>query len=164
MKPGRLASLAAMTGALLLMLAGGPAHGADGRAGAAILGALRVTKTSNLDFGTLLSPNRPGIVRVRADGSRTCSGALVCTGATSAAGFTVLGRPGERVEIDLDRGSVQLTNGDGARMTATLFRSHPWVRLDGGEGQFQISGMLSVNANQPTGLYRGSFAVMVHYD
>lgn len=141
MGPARFAPLAVMTGALLL-LAGGQAHGADGRAGAAILGGLRVTRTSNLDFGTLLSPNRPGIVRVRADGSRACSGTLVCTGATSAAGFTVQGRPGERVEIDLDRGTVQLTNGDGTRMSATLFRSHPWVRLDAGEGQFQISGML----------------------
>lgn len=137
---------------------------ATGESSATILGGLRVTKTSDLNFGQLAIPNRSGIVRVRADGSRQCGNGLVCMGGTSAASFTVHGRPGERVEIDLAQSSVRLTNATGNRMTASLSRSHSSVRLTGGEAMFQIFGTLQVSASQAAGAYRGSFNVLVQYD
>ena len=137
---------------------------ATGESSATILGGLRVTKTSDLNFGQLAIPNRSGIVRVRADGSRQCGNGLVCMGGTSAASFTVHGRPGERVEIDLAQSSVRLTNAAGNRMTASLSRSHSSVRLTAGEAMFQIFGTLQVSASQTAGAYRGSFNVLVQFD
>lgn len=152
---------------MMLTLATAPmakAAPATGGSSATILGGLRVTKTSDLNFGQLAIPNRSGIVRVRADGSRQCGNGLVCMGGTSAASFTVHGRPGERVEIDLAQSSVRLTNAAGNRMTASLSRSHSSVRLTGGEAMFEIFGTLQVSASQAAGAYRGSFNVLVQYD
>jgi hypothetical protein len=157
----------ALAAGMMLTLAYAPvasAAPATGGSSATILGGLRVTKTSDLNFGQLAVPNRAGTVRVRADGSRVCGNGLVCMGGTSAASFTIHGRPGERAEIDLAQSSVRLTNAAGNRMTASLSRSDSSVRLTGGEAVFQIFGTLQVSANQAVGAYRGSFSVLVQYD
>ncbi|WP_294135883.1 DUF4402 domain-containing protein [Sphingobium sp.] len=156
----------ALAASMILTLATAPmakAAPATGGSSATILGGLRVTKTSDLNFGQLAVPAQPGVVRVRADNSRTCSSGLVCMGSASAASFTISGRPNERVEIDLDRSSVDLTNAAGNRIAASLSRSHSFIRLNGGEAVFQIFGTLQVRANQAVGTYRGSFNVLVQY-
>lgn len=156
----------ALAASAMLSLTNAPtAHAAPatGRSSTTILGGLRVAKTSDLDFGRLTVPGQPGVVRVRADNSRICSNGLVCTGSASAAAFIIHGRPNERVEIDLDRSSVTLTNAAGNRMMASLSRSHSSIRLNGGEALFQIFGTLQVRANQAVGAYRGSFSVLVQY-
>lgn len=159
---GRLA----LAASLMMALVNAPvasAAPATGGSSATILGGLRVTKTSDLNFGQLAVPSQPGIVRISADSSRRCSNGLVCMGSASAAAFILHGRPNERVEIDLDRSSVSLTNAAGNRMAASLSPSHSFIRLNGGDAVFQIFGTLQVKANQAVGAYRGSFSVLVQY-
>ncbi|WP_019053973.1 DUF4402 domain-containing protein [Sphingobium xenophagum] len=156
-----------LAASMMLALATAPvasAAPATGGSSATILGALRIEKTSDLNFGQLAVPGQPGVVRIRADNSRVCSNGLVCMGSASAAAFTLNGRPNERVEISLDKSTVNLTNAAGNRISASLSQSHSHIRLNGGEAVFQIFGTLQVRANQAPGAYRGSFSVLVQYD
>jgi Mat/Ecp fimbriae major subunit len=157
---------------------------ATANAKAEILAAITVTKTSDLDFGTI-AVNNGGAVTINATtGAVTCgatAGDLVCGGTTSRAGFNITGADSKVVSINADA-SVTLTgpvpSGGGAAptMTATLVESATTATLStaapavgatpaviGGQGSFKVGGTLSVGATQAAGAYSGPFTVEVLY-
>ncbi len=115
---------------------------------------------SDLDFATIVTGAAASTVVVAADGSLTCGTGLVCSGTSTAAGFTVSGTTGQTVDVSSDA-SVTLTSGANT-MSATLAPSVTSIVLDGTDG-FSVGGTLSVAANQADGAYTGTFDVTVDY-
>lgn len=132
---------------------------ADARAN--ILQQVTVTSDgSDLDFGTIVSGAAASTVAVSSAGAVTCGAGLVCSGATTAAGFNVTGTTGETVDVSSDA-AVTLT-GPTSTMTASLTPSAATILLDGTDA-FTVGGTLNVGASQADGAYVGAFNVTVNY-
>ncbi len=135
---------------------------ASADAKANILQQVTVTSDgSDLDFGTIVSGAAAGTVLVNAAGAATCSASIVCSGATSAAGFNVSGTESATVGVSTDA-SVTLTNANSDTMSASLTPNVTSIVLDGTDA-FVVGGTLSVAANQADGAYVGNFDVTVSY-
>lgn len=133
---------------------------ANAEARATILSPVVVTNTSPLDYGLIAAGAGASTVAVSTAGARTCGAGLVCTGATTAANFTVVGVVGQTVSVSVPA-NVTLSAGAN-NMTSTLVSSAPTIILDGTDG-FSVGGTLSVGANQAAGAYTGNFTVTVNY-
>ena len=152
------AAIAALFGAQ-----GANAATATATAKAKILKQITVTKSSDLDFGTIVTGATASTVAVSAAGVATCGSGLTCTGTTTAAGFGVTGTTGEVVTISA-AGPVSLTSGANT-MSATLVASSATKTLTGvaTTDAFTVGGTLAVGANQADGVYSGNFTVTVNY-
>jgi Mat/Ecp fimbriae major subunit len=157
---------------------------ASADAKAEILTPISVSKTADLDFGTIAVNNGGSVTVSEVDGTVTCgatAGDLICGGTTSRAAFGISGADGKAVSVNADA-SVTLTGpvpsggGTAPTMTATLTESATSVTLStaapavgatpaviGGQGSFHVGGELSVGATQAAGAYTGSFDVEVLY-
>ena len=133
---------------------------ATATARANILRQLTVTRTADLDFGTIVTGAAAATVAVSSGGARTCGAGLTCTGTVSAANFNVVGTVGSVVTTSVG-GTVTLTSG-GNNMTATLAGSGATITLDGTD-DYAVGGTLSVGANQADGVYTGTFTATVNY-
>lgn len=154
---------AALTGVALLAGFGAStaqAATATATARAQILRQITLTRTADLDFGTIVTGAAASTVDVSDAGVRTCGAGLTCTNAVSAAAFTIVGTTGETVTIAA-AGPVTLTSGANT-MTATLATSAATRVLTGTDG-FTVGGSLSVGANQADGVYTGTFTATVNY-
>ena len=138
------------------------AHAATASADASanILEQINVTKTSDLDFATILTGTSASTVVVSPAGVRTCGTGLVCTDPVTAAAFDVTGTATQTVDVSADS-SVTLTSGANS-MTASLVTDVATIVLDGTDS-FSVGGTLSVAANQADGAYSGTFDVTVNY-
>lgn len=138
---------------------------ADARAN--ILAEVTLTNDAGtaLDFGTIVVDGTGGAVVVDNAGNlSSCGGALVCSGSTDAADFTVGGTALETVNVSIPA-SVILSNGTD-NMTATLTSTVTGgaVALDGaGAAAFSVGGSLAVGGSQPDGAYTGTFTVTADY-
>lgn len=128
---------------------------------AKILRQITLTNTSDLQFGTIVTGTTASTVVISAAGGRTCGAVLVCTGTTTAAGFTIGGTTGQVATISVPA-SVSLTSGANS-MTATLAASAATTTLVANAGSFTVGGTLSVGANQVDGDYTGTFTATVDY-
>ena len=161
----RILKAAAAGSVLALGLVSGAANAAtaDGTARATILQQVTVTNTSDLQFGTVAIGTGGGTVTVSTAGARSCGTTLVCSGATTAAGFSVAGATGMAVGISVP-GSVTLTEVGGASMAATLNASASSLTLAGTSADaFTVGGSLNVGGTQAAGAYAGTFTVTVAY-
>lgn len=153
-----------IAGVTAIALGGTAAYAASANANASakILKQVTVTKTADLDFGTIVTGTAPGVVDVSALGTRTCGAGLVCSGSTTAAGFGIVGTTGQTVRITA-AGPVTLQSGTNS-MTATLLSSAATRTLTGTAADaFTVGGSLAVGANQADGVYTGAFSVTVDY-
>lgn len=153
---------AALAATAVLGLAGSAASAATATATAKakILKQVSVTKTSDLDYATIVSSPAASTVIVATDGTRTCGAGLTCTGTTTAAGFGVVGTTGQVVTVTVPA-TVSLTSGTNT-MTSTLLSSAATLTLTGTD-KFTVGGTLAVGANQIDGNYAGTFNVTVDY-
>jgi hypothetical protein len=131
-------------------------------ANAEILAPLVVTKTADLDFGTV-AVNGAGTVTLDAADGKTCSGTLICSGGSTSAAFHIDGAALSNVTIST--GSiVALTSGANSMTLSNLSISNSAFALDGtGDGDFKVGGQIAVAANQAAGSYQGSFVATVIY-
>jgi len=129
-----------------------------------ILEVVTVTQNANLNFGTIVPDSgvgaTSGTVAISAAGTRTCAANLVCSLATTAAGFDVTGSTGQTVDVSVPA-SVTL-NGGGSSMSATLSGSAATIVLDGTDA-FTVGGTLTVGVDQTSASYTGTFTVTVDY-
>ena len=139
---------------------GAQAATATATAKAKILSPITVTKTADLDFGTIITSGAAANVTVSTAGARTCGGTLVCTNPVTAAAFNIAGSVAA-VNISSDA-SVSLTSGANT-MSATLNTSKATSPMTGGTDSFTVGGVLSVGATQADGSYSGTFTVTVNY-
>ena len=135
---------------------------ATATAKAKILRQVTVTNTSDLQFGIIVTAPSASTVVVSTAGGRTCGAVLVCTGATTAAGFTIAGTTGQVVTVSVPT-SATLTETGGATMTASLTTPPATILLAASAGAFSVGGTLAVAANQQDGDYSGTFVATVNY-
>lgn len=152
---------AALVSAMGLTSTAAFAATADGTARARILRQVTVTNTADLQYGTIVTGAAASTVAVNTAGARTCGAGLTCSGATTAAGFSIGGTTGQVVTISVP-GTVSLTSGANS-MSSTLVASAATQTLVANAGSFTVGGTLSVGANQADGDYAGTFTATVNY-
>jgi Mat/Ecp fimbriae major subunit len=139
---------------------------ASADAKATILSPITVTKTADLDFGTIAVNAADTVTIAASSDTATCgatAGNLICAGTTSRAKFNVTGAANTSVSISSDA-NVTLLSGANS-MSATLAKSAASATLSAtGAASFQVGGALSVGATQAAGAYVGAFNVTVNYN
>jgi spore coat protein U-like protein len=133
---------------------------------ATVVEVISIDKVDDLDFGTFASGITAGTVSMETSGTRNPSGGVVLltTHVGHPATFTVHGTASETYFVALPAdNSVTLTlSGGSAQMTIASFTHNATGALDGtGKEEFNVGGVLNVAANQPAGLYEGTFDVIV---
>lgn len=160
-----------IAGVAAIALAGTAAYAATGTSSSSanVLTQVTLTKTADLNFGTIVNSPAAATVVISPAGARTCGTGLVCTGTVSAAAFGISGSKNQVVRMTVPA-SVTLSSGTTGTvgtndtMTATLLSSAPSTTLSaGGTSSFSVGGTLSVGANQSDGVYAGTFNVTVDY-
>lgn len=130
-----------------------------------------VTKNADISFGTFIAGNG-GTVTIEASsaGIRSRTGSVVLPISSqfpqgNAASFTVSATDGYNYTIELPAtNSVTLSSGANS-MTIASFSSSPngTLTTSGGVATLYVGGTLTVGNNQPTGVYGGSFSVIIVY-
>ncbi|UVO55174.1 DUF4402 domain-containing protein [Sphingomonas sp. SUN039] len=152
----------ALVGVAALGFSGSAANAAtaSATARASILKQITVTKTSDLDYATIVTGAAASTVIVTPAGARTCGVGLTCTGTATAAAFTVVGTVGSVATVSVPA-TVTLTSGANT-MTSTLVSSTALITL-AASNSFNVGGTLAVGASQADGVYTGSFTATVDY-
>lgn len=154
---------AALIGAALLAgfdASSAQAATATATARAKILKNITLTKTADLDFGTIVVGATGATVTLSPAGVRNC-GVLTCTGTPTAAAFGISGTTGETVTIAAT-GSATLTSGTNS-MPINTYTTSAATRVLTGTDSFSVGASLVVAANQADGVYTGSVNVTVDY-
>ena len=133
-----------------------------------ILIPLTLSKLQDLYFGTIIPSNLSGVVTVPADGSAPfASGGVTLLSSDSGyrARFAGAGTTNQLVLITVTN-PVLLANGLGDNVTVlALTMDSPAIRtIDATRAfNFNVGGILLVNANQPEGIYQSDFDVTAQY-
>lgn len=141
---------------------------AQGPAEAVIVTPLSLTKTEDLDFGTLAPGLTPGVVTINANsGARTRTGGVTLAGGSPRrAEFVGIGRPGILTIVSIGPAPV-VSNGSGGTMATTLAVEGGILGLyilpGTGVQTFRVGGTLAVGAMQAPGYYTGNFTFTVNY-
>ena len=123
---------------------------------------ITLTKTSDLQYATIISGATASTVAVSTAGAATCGAGLTCTGTTTAGSYNVQGTNGavgagrRRFERHSQRVAWRHDVVDADLFVAEHHAGHH-------RGQFQVGGTLSVGANQASGDYSGTFNVTANY-
>ncbi len=140
------------------------AASASATASAKILTQVTVTKTADLDFGTIAIGTSGGTVTVGTTDNRTCGAGLVCSLAVTSAKFGIAGAALQSVGISADPTVTLNRFGGGGTMSATLLTSASTATLSAaGASTFAVGGVLTVGGTQAAGDYTGTFNVTVNY-
>jgi len=146
---------------------GAQAAEAEAKAGGQIISALEMTRASDLYFGSIV-PNatQAGTVEVSSGGALTCGDNLTCLGDDiSAAGFKVRGEADHGYTVTLPD-TVTISNGSATMTISELSDSVSGESAisDAGTDDFSVGGRLSVAAAQASGVYSGTFNVLIEYN
>lgn len=149
---------------------------ADARA--IIVTRLSFIKTQDLDFGAIVAGNTAGTVTIAPNGVRTKTGGVVLAGAGGQpASFSGYGFPNQNVLISISATTGTMTRQGGTetmRFDTFVIGSSPTTQLTTAPRAFRISSAtgvfafplgatLRVNARQRSGIYRGTFSVVLQY-
>ena len=175
----RIGATAVAIGAAMGMSSVAHAYNADATTTAEILEALTldVATGTSLDFGAMVVSADPGVdsvVSLAADGTLDCDDTnVVCSGTTGVPTFNVGGTASKAVTISLPTADVDLTHTNGVNTVvlggfvtdaADNAAGDPEVTLDGdGNGSFNVGGDITIESDDPAGIYTGSFNVSVEY-
>lgn len=140
-------------------------------ANATIIAAIGISRTAHMNFGSVVAGGTLGTVVLSAGASptRTGTGGTTLGSATSVSSaiFAVTGEPSNTYAITLPSSPVTINDGGANDMTVDTFTSSPsgTGTLDGSGAQtLYVGATLHVAANQPTGVYTGTFTVTVTYN
>jgi hypothetical protein len=166
----------ALLGAATALVTAAPAFAAAGSstavgagtpatARAQIVDPLTLTKTSDLDFGTIVKKSGLGTtaetIVISSIGVVTCTTNTLCSGVTTSAGFNVTGSSSQLVKIyvspsNLSSGTNQIVFTPTAVNPITLDTS--------GAGTFKVGGSIPVSSATVSGVYIGNMDVTVDYN
>ncbi len=138
-------------------------------ASAVVATAIGISKTFDMDFGTVAEDGSGGTIILATDGSRTITGgASALSGSPgAAASFAVTGEGANTYTIVITGDPVTLDSG-GNTMTATTFVTLPTPTgtLSGGAETLLVGATLTLAAGQATGTYLSAtpFTVTVAYN
>ena len=141
---------------------------------AIIQGAVALTQTRSLNFGTMSVTGAGGTLNVDNTDTATPTGGVSSVGGTiTAGGFTLRGTTGKQIDVSgpasvtISNGTTTMTVGsftiDGAAGTinATPF-SHSLAAIT--ETGFRLGGTLTVGAAQAAGTYTGTVTITANYN
>ncbi|HEY8591322.1 MAG TPA: DUF4402 domain-containing protein [Sphingomicrobium sp.] len=152
---------------------------ANATAKGVVLLPLTLTKSSDLDFGTVVASSTAGTVAINADsGTRSVTGGV--TGVPSFPGgralFQGAGSASQQVVLTLNAASILTSGGNtitvssmtfdtGAASSTNLAGNLTTTRTINGTGAFAVGvgGTFAIAANQPNGVYSGTFSVTADY-
>ena len=145
-----------------------------GTASASVVEPARLVAVEDLRFGAIMQPLSAGTITIGPDDSVTATGGAV-VGITTpqpaegrGAGTFVVRGEGDRMFVVLNLQKFQISNGT-ATMDVDKLRPNlakGGVRRFDSDGKYflSIGGRLSVEANQPTGRYSGTYDLTVLYN
>lgn len=130
-------------------------------ADARVIAPLVVTQTAGMNFGDLSVGGTGGTLLIDTAGTLTPSADVDTAGGTVQAGaYGVAGEAGKAYTVSFPANAT-LTSG-GNTMTVDTFTENsaasPTV-----PATFNVGGTLNVGANQPAGLYQGTYTITVNY-
>lgn len=138
---------------------------------ATIITPIAITKTTDMNFGTIAVSASGGTVVLAVDNNRTTTGGVTLpniAGTVTAAKFHVTGLEGSTYSISLPGAPITLVDGASHSMAVGTFVSTPTpTGLLGGSGQdINVGATISVAAGQTAGLYTNAsdLAVTVNYN
>lgn len=139
--------------------------GTPATARAQIVDPLTLTKSSDLDFGTIVKKaslgTTPDTLTINSLGVVACTGNLLCSGLTTSAGFNVTGSNGQVVKVYV--APSNLSSGSNTILFTPAAVSP--VTLDGsGNGTFKVGGSIPVSSATVSGIYVGNMDVTVDYN
>lgn len=167
----RLTAVAVLTSAALAATPASAAAtavtGTKPQAKVTILKPLVLTKTSDLNFGTVLLGTLNGSVSVSMTqgGVVTCGTGLTCSGTTTAGGYNVKGTNKQVVTISAPNVTMNNQTTAGSSIVVTL-NAPGTVSLpnSGNTGvDFAVGGSFSVDNTTVDGVYAGDMNVTVDY-
>lgn len=137
---------------------------------------LSFVKVDDLDMGYIIPSNVAGNVVLNPDGTRTANNGIVLIGAQhQTAKFAGFGRARQRVSISFGANQIFLTGpGPSMRLRNFTLGSTPTalfarnqrsftILSSNGTFQFPVGAELRVGANQPVGVYTGTWTITANY-
>lgn len=142
---------------------------ASASATATIITPISISKSADLNFGSVIAGGSTGTVVLSTAGVRSATdGATLGSGSlATAAAFAVSGQASATYTITLPSSPITVTNGASDTMTVDAFGSNPSGAgtLNGSGNQtVNVGARLNVGITQATGVYTGSFDVSVAYN
>jgi hypothetical protein len=147
-----------------------PAHAVTQTAAvnANVVKPLTLVANQGLNLGTITLPSGAwtgATVGISRSGVFTCSAKVVCTGAPTAAVFTVTGT--NRMNVLVSAPNVTLVNQSNSAKTLTLVLDKPaqlTLPNSGNQGvQFSVGGSITLDSTTASGTYQGTINVTVNY-
>lgn len=131
--------------------------------------AITLNNVAGLNFGTVLPFGRNGSVTVNTLGQGSASNVFLSDVTNvSASEWEVSGVPNAPFAVTLPpNNTVTVTNGTDTMVVTSFARTGGASNLaldGGGNRSFNVGATLLVNANQPEGVYTGTFDVSVVYN
>ena len=141
---------------------------ASADASANIVEPLQITKTADLKFGNIAAGPSAGQVDMSISDVRTATGGVTLIAAgnvSNAAAFDIIGYADASFTISLPA-SILIASGANDMLVDNFTSSLGAAStLDAaGAAALKVGATLNVDANQPVGLYTGSFDVTVAYN
>lgn len=141
---------------------------ASADASARIVAPLQLTKTADLKFGNIAAGPSAGTVDMSVSDVRTAGGGVTLIAAgnvSNAAAFDITGYPDASFTISLPA-SILIASGSNDMLVDNFLSSlGATSALDAqGAAALKVGARLNVDANQPVGLYTGSFDVTIAYN
>ena len=160
-------ALAPLLGAGLAASSAAHAATASASSSAAVVTPLSLVKTGDLRFGQIVPGPSAGTVRIVAStGARTSTGPITLAG-TDFGPATFLGLADRNRIVLLTRGPlptlVRVGGGGSMAMTAMTTQRNNFFTPGGQILNINIGGTIAVGANQPPGLYSGTFTITITY-
>lgn len=141
---------------------------ATASATATLITPISISKTVDMDFGSVAASATAGTVVLGTDGVATPSGGVTLPGGTPAAAeFSVTGEGTSTFDITLPS-SITLSDGGTNTLTVDSFTSNPATTgtLTAGAATVKVGATLNVPANTPAGTYTNTtdLTVTVNYN
>lgn len=129
---------------------------------------ISLSKTSNLNFGSMVSGPTAGSVTISVTGAVSSTGGVTLVPATtSAANFILANGPtgGTRLYIIQVPTSVTITSGANSMIVDNFDNTTPNIGLlaNNASRTIGVGATLNVGANQPSGTYSGTFLMSVAF-
>lgn len=135
----------------------------SGTGRATVLQQITATKTSDLDFGTIVPGASASTVTVNSAGVRSCGATLTCTGTVTPPAWQITATPLRTIYWN-GTSTVTVANGTGDTMTVNLLNLNSIHNMPvSGSENIAIGAILQIGANQPDGDYTGTFTVDFSY-